>query len=270
MAVLTRMALLMPWRGVGRALAWLFVGGTLLFLYLPLVPPLLFSLLAEDGGHATLRWYRELGSNPLLVGGIQNSLLIGALVGLLTPPLALLAAMAVREWRVPRLVVLVVLLPLFIPGVSLGLASAFFFRQLGVTPSMWTIAAVHVLWALPFAFLIVLTVMTTFDPIYLEAAYVHGANRLRAFRDVELPLIRSGLFGAATVSVILSFNETVRTALVQGPLNTVQTYIWSTFLQVGLSPVLHALMTLLILGTLAMVALFLLVSVRGAVSPRGR
>jgi len=212
----------------------------------------------------TLRWYRELGSNPLLVGGIENSLLVALVVGLVTPPLALLAAMAVRELGVPRLVVLVVLLPLFIPGVSLGLATAVFFRALDITPSVWTIAAVHALWALPFAFLVILAVMATFDPVYLEAAYVQGANRWRAFVDVELPMIRHGITGAGIFAVILSFNETVRTALVQGALNTVQTYIWATFLQVGLSPTLHALMSLLIVLTLALASVLLIVTSRGA------
>ena len=255
-------------RRAGRALAWSYVIGVLAFLYLPLGPPLMFSVLSGGGDGLTLRWYRELWGNALLVGGIQNSLLIGAFVGLLTPPLALLAAMAVRELRLPRLIVLTVLMPLFIPGVTMGLATAFFFRQLGITPSFWTITGVHVLWALPFAFLIILAVMATFDPVYLEAAYLHGANRLRAFLDVELPLIRHGILGAGIFSVILSFNETIRTALVQGPLNTVQTYIWSTFLQVGLSPTLYALMSLLITLTLALVVVLLVIGARGAVSPR--
>ena len=64
--------------------------------------------------------------------------------------------------------------------------------------------------------------MAGFDPVYLEAAYVHGAHRWRAFRDVELPLIFPGVVGAGTFAMILSFNETERTALVQGALNTVQ------------------------------------------------
>ena len=79
-----------------------------------------------------------------------------------------------------------------------------------------------------------------------------GAGRWRAFRDIELPLIWPGISGAATFSLILSFNETIRTALVQGPLNTVQTYIWSTYKQIGLSPTLYALMSLLILLTVAL------------------
>ena len=251
-------------RRTSRAATWGYVGLALLFLYLPLLPPLGFSVTAGPGDGLTLRWYRELGSNPLLVGGIENSLLVALVVGLVTPPLALLAAMAVRELGAPRLVVLVVLLPLFIPGVSLGLATAVFFRALDITPSVWTIAAVHALWALPFAFLVILAVMATFDPVYLEAAYVQGANRWRAFVDVELPMIRHGITGAGIFAVILSFNETVRTALVQGALNTVQTYIWATFLQVGLSPTLHALMSLLIVLTLALVSVLLIVTSRGA------
>ena len=120
--------------------------------------------------------------------------------------------------------------------------------------SLAKIAIVQTAWALPFATLIVVTAMSTFDPVYLEAAYVSGAERWRAFVDVELPLIRSGISGAATFSLILSFNETIRTAVVQGPLNTVQTYIWSTYRQVGLSPALYALMSLLIVLTVALVA----------------
>lgn len=238
--------------------AWLYVAVVLGLLYAPLAPPLLFSL---EGGD--LRWYGEIWQNPVLVGSIQTSLVLALLTALAAPPLALLAAMAVREWRWPRAIVLMILLPLFIPGVSLGLASAFFFRVLGVAPSLWTILVVHVLWALPFAFLIVLTAMATFDPAYLEAAYVLGAGRLRAFLDVELPLIGRGVAGAALFSAILSLNETVRTTLVQGPLNTVQTYIWSTYLQVGLAPTLHALMSLLIGATLVLVLAVLLVGSGG-------
>ena len=253
-----------PWQG--RALAWTGLLLVVGLLYLPLFPPLATSVSPTgrqpDLSEPTLRWYVELPNNPTLVGSIETSAKVAALAGLITPLLALGAAMAVRELRRPRLVVLLLLAPLFIPGVSLGLANAFLFQQLGVFPSLFTITVIHVLWALPFAFLIVLTAMATFDPVYLEAAYVHGANRLRAFLTVELPLVWPGILGASTFSIILSFNETVRTGLVQGPLNTVQTYIWSRYLQVGLTPSIYALMSLMILLTLLLIAAMLLFSLR--------
>nr|HIA88549.1 ABC transporter permease subunit [Gammaproteobacteria bacterium] len=203
-----------------------------------------------------------MASNPMLIESVKTSIKVALMVGLVTPLLALSAALAVRELKVPRLILMLMLLPLFIPGISLGLANAFLFQQADIAPSFWTILVVHVLWALPFAFLIVLTAISAFDPVYLESAYVHGANRLQAFITVELPNILPGILGSATFSVILSFNETVRTSLVQGPLNTVQTYIWSRYLQVGLSPQTYALMSLLILTTLILIAGLLFFNLR--------
>ncbi len=154
------------------------------------------------------------------------------------------------------------LIPLFVPGVSMGLATALFFQILGIKPSLLTITTVQVLWALPFAFLVILTVMATFDQVYLEAAYMSGAGRLRAFLEVELPQIHQGVLGAALFSLIISFNETIRTAIVQGGRNTLQTYLWSQYQQVGLSPSLFALMTLMIAVTFVLIGLLALLDAR--------
>jgi spermidine/putrescine transport system permease protein len=248
------------------AVIWGAIGFVLVLLYVPLIPPLIFSLAPEqtmEGGF-TLRWYSEMWKNPLLAGAVVTSLEAALIVALTTPVLALASAITIRESRVPRLILVLVLLPLFVPGVSMGLATAFFFRLTGIASSLLTIAIVQIIWALPFATIVVLTAMSTFDPTYVEAAHMSGAGRWRAFRDVELPLIWPGVSGAATFSLILSFNETIRTSLVQGPLNTVQTYIWSTYKQIGLSPALYALMTLLVLITILLVVTYF---ARGMRSP---
>jgi spermidine/putrescine transport system permease protein len=232
-----------------RLAMWAYIGLVLFVLYLPL----LFSVSRTGPVPAAISAdaYLQMWSSPLLLGAIRTTLVTGVIVAVVTPLLGLLAAMAIRE---RRLMFSLILLPLFVPGVSMGLA-ILLFRQLGIPPSLLTIALVQIKWASPFAPLIILTVMASSDPVYLEAAYMSGAGRLRAFLDVELPAIRAGLLGAASFSLTLSFNETIRTSLVQGPFNTVQTYIWSTYKQVGLSPVLYALMSLLILE---LVAIFLL------------
>ncbi len=236
---------------------WVWTGLALALLYLPMLPPPVFSLsdkgVADALSHPSLLAYGEIWKQPVLLQSIWNSLLVALVVGLVTPILGVLAAMAVRELRIPRLVLLLTLLPLFIPGVSMGLATAFLFERLGLEPSMLSICIVNVMWALPFAFLVILTVMSNFDTVLLQAAWMLGSNRWRAFWDIEFPLIAPGIAGAVTFSMILSFNETARTSLVQGVNNTVQTYIWSTYKQIGLSPTLYALMTLLILVTLVLV-----------------
>jgi spermidine/putrescine transport system permease protein len=239
---------------------WLVIALALGFLYVPLIPSLAASLQGVRPGEWTLGWYGALWRTPLIVGAFRASAMVAVMVGILAPLLGLLAALSIRELGLPRLILLTMLLPLFIPGVSMGLASAFLFRLLGIAPSLATIVIVQTLWALPFATLIILTAMSTFDPQYLEAAYLAGAGRWRAFRDIELPLIASGISGAVSFSAILSINETIRTSAVQGPWNTIPTYVWSTYRQVGLSPVLYALMGLIIIATVAIVVAYLVLS----------
>jgi spermidine/putrescine transport system permease protein len=243
------------------ALIWGGLGLVLLFLYAPLVPPAIHSF---EGAAAAgfFRNYAAVFQDERLMRALRTSLTVGVLVALIAPLLALLAAEAVRVWRAPRLIIAIMLLPLFVPGISMGLATGLFFQILGVKPSLLTITAVQVLWALPFAFLVILTVMASFDQVYLEAAYMSGAGRMRAFLEVELPQIHQGILGAAVFSLIISFNETIRTSVVQGGRNTVQTYLWSQYQQVGLSPHLFALMTLIIVITLALIALVALIDRR--------
>jgi ABC-type spermidine/putrescine transport system permease subunit II len=240
----------------------------LIFLYAPLIYPLFVAMTdysaATRTSEFTLKWFGKAATTPIIVQSAWNTALAALATALVTPVFAVAGALAVREFRTKRTIVILFILPLFIPGVSMGLSTAFFFKALGIPASMPTIIAVHILWALPFAFLIVLTAMSSFNTVLLEAAYLSGANAWRAFRDVELPHLRPAIASSAIFAAIISFNETVRTSLVQGPYNTIQTYIWSTFLQVGLSPALFAVMATLILVTLILVGFLIVASVRSA------
>ncbi len=248
---------------IQSSLIWGFVILVLVFLYAPLLPPVLYSF--RDTGLVegdSFKNYWAILKDPLLIGGIKNTAIIGFWVALITPLLALAIAQAIKEWGRPRLILGLVLLPLFVPGVSMGVATAIFFKVLNIEASLLTMIIVQVLWALPFATLVIMTAMASFEQSYMEAAYMLGSNRLVAFWNIEFPHIRSGLMGAGAFALILSFNETIRTSIVQGGQNTVQTYLWSQYQQVGLSPTLYALMTLLILITLGLMATIALASQR--------
>jgi ABC-type spermidine/putrescine transport system permease subunit II len=236
----------------------------LAFLYGPLLHPILIAL-SENGrvGRGmtfTLERFSDMFAGSMVGPALWNTVVAAAFTGIITPAIALLGAFAVREFRYKRLIVMMMIVPLFIPSIAMGLASALFFKMLHIPSSLLTIILVHVIWALPFAFLIMLAVMAAFNTVYLEAAHMSGANRWRAFRDVELPFVWPGLSGAALFSAVISFNETIRTTLVQGGNNTIQTYIWSQFLQVGLSPQLFALMASLILLTIGLVMIMIILS----------
>lgn len=235
----------------------------LIVLYAPLIPPFFKSLEASEG-LSVWEHYSALGEDFVISEAVKRSLQLAITVGIITAVLALLAGLAVRRSRVPRLLVIAILMPLFVPGVSAGLSSAMFFKYIGLEPSMLSMVLVQIGYCLPFAFLIVITSMSTFEQRLIEAAYMCGASPTRAFRTVELPLIRSGVTGAAVFSMVLSLNETIRTSLVQGPFNTIQTYIWATYLDVGINARLYALMAILIVVTVVILAACVVaLSVRG-------
>lgn len=231
--------------------AWIYVALTLITLYMPLMPPFFQSLRRTSGGGTHVSWYAysHLGDDSVLRSAFETTLVVALIVAFAATFLGLLAALAIREFRRPRLLLFVILLPLFVPGISMGFSEGMWFQAVGIPASLLAVVVVQTLWALPFSTLIVLTVMAGFDPRYLEAAYLAGASRRKAFQTVELPLIWSGVVGAWLFSLILSVNETVRTAVVQGPLNTIATYVWSSFKSVGLSPEIFALMSLVIIFT---------------------
>ena len=53
---------------------WAAIAAVLILLYLPLLPPLLFSVAGESAADGlTLRWYGEMWRNPLLVNSIKTS-----------------------------------------------------------------------------------------------------------------------------------------------------------------------------------------------------
>lgn len=252
-------------RGVPSLLVWCAFGLTLAFLYAPLLPPVLNAFEVAQGAHP-LAHFAAVFEDDRLLRAVRVSLVAGALTALIAPTLAFLAAEAIRVWRMPGPIIFVLLIPMFVPAVAMGLGTGLFFQVLGVPPSLLTITAVQVVWALPFALLIVLTTLAGFAPVQLEAAHLAGANRLQAFLEVELPQIRPGLVGAALFSFILSLNETIRTAVVQGGNNTVPTYLWAQYQQIGLSPPLFALMTLLVGLTLLLLAVLAVVD-RSAPEP---
>lgn len=248
---------------------WAYLLGVLIVLYLPLIPPIIESFQGSGAGNPGWSWsaYGQIGSESVLRSALMTTILIAVCVAVLATILGLLAAMAIREFNRPRLILFLVLLPLFVPGVSLGFSEGMWFQAIGIPASFWAILAVQSVWALPFSTLIILTVMSGFDPTLLDAAYVCGAGRISALWHVELPLIWPGLFGGGLFALILSVNETLRTSVVQGPLNTVATYIWSTYKSVGLNASIYALMSCIIAFTVGML---LLVIVALAVVERRR
>lgn len=214
----------------------------------------------------TVKWYAALPTDRALIFGLQQSALVALLTAALATALSLLAALAYFELHKARATWFMgVILPMFVPGVIQGLALSTVFSRLGVKPSTMTIVAGHLLWAMPFAFIVILTSFSAVRPAYLMAAADLGASKWRQFRDVILPLIRPGLISAFIFSFLLSLNEFTRAFYLAGRQNTLPVVLFGK-MNGGASPTIYAMS-----GSIFIVSVFfvaLIVAVAGRKAPK--
>src|SRR6266540_1951977 len=152
------------------------------------------------------------------------------------------------------IVLAIMILPIFLPGLIQGFSLSILLTQfLGLQRSIWTELVGHVLWALPFAFLVILTSMSVVKRETVLAALDLGANDWRAFKDIEYPIIKPGITSAAIFSFVLSFNEFSRTYYLQGIGPTIPTYVWNK-ITVQITPEVFALSSLTVIVSLTLIA----------------
>src|SRR5262249_20350949 len=92
------------------------------------------------------------------------------------------------------------------------------------------------------------------DPSLERAAAALGANTYARLRYVVLPLIAPAIFAGALFAFTLSLDEFIITLFLIGGGNTLPIYIY-TQVKFGITPEVNALATLLLLASLALIAL---------------
>lgn len=206
----------------------------------------------------TLEHYASLAADTGWVEPLIESLVLGFVVGLSCIVVATAVGRAIPRMTRPGGVVLVALLPLFVPGLTMGAALFIFLRSLlGLGLGMWSIFIAHMVWALPFALLLVLVVATRFDHRLLEAAEDLGASRWQRFKDVELPILMPGIVGSGIFGFLLSFNELLRSIFLRGSETTMPIYNWTmTASHQSQVPIIFSLATIMLAVTLPVMGTF--------------
>ena len=236
-----------------------FVGFFILYVLLP--PLLLVTISFDPSGVVrmptgfSLQWYEVMINDQALQGAIFKSIILAFLTTLLATFLALMAALGFRKTKYKTLVIAVLILPIFLPGIIQGFSLSIVLSQFfGVDRNFLTELAGHVMWALPFAFLVVLTSMSAVSREWVLAALDLGANPWRAFKDIEYPIIKPGITSAAIFSFVLSFNEFSRTFYLYGTGETLPIYVWNRIF-VATSPQTFAISALTVILSLTLVGL---------------
>jgi len=219
------------WTGWVGLAKW--AGFAVLFLiYFPLAWLVLMSVsdrpLSGVPLPLTLDHYRALFSDTRWVGPFQASLILALLVGAICTVVATMVGRALPSIRRPGMVLLLCVLPLFVPGMSMGAALFIVLRtMLGIKLGFGSIFIGHFVWAFPFALLIVLVLPARFDHRLVEASGDLGASGWQTFWRIEFPLLRPAIIGAGLFGFLLSFNEVLRTIFLRGTETTMPVYNWT-------------------------------------------
>jgi spermidine/putrescine transport system permease protein len=236
----------------------LYIGTFLSFLYLPL---LVVALLAFNANPMpafpwkgfTLGWFGEVYRDPLMMGAIGNSVLVGLGVVALSVPIGVAAAfLLVRyDFAGKGALYALVLSPLITPGVILGVSMLIFFSDLGLQTGLGTTVLGQSSFIISFVLLIVSARLQKFDPALEEAAQDLGATPLRAVWRVTLPFLRPAIVAACAVAFLLSFDNFNTTLFLIGNSATLPIRVYSA-VRLGLSPKINAVSVVFILLTVSL------------------
>lgn len=225
--------------------------GFVLYQWLPMFTMFLLSFTGPEGGSTfpmkgvSLHWYGELlkfSQVDDFKWPMLRSIAVALASAVITSLLALTTALAFRKpFKGASLVFYIILLGIAAPGILVGFGMAVTSRLLNI-PLTWysTTLLVHVVWTLPFGFLVMLAVFNRFDRSLEEAALTLKANRWQTFKHVTLPLILHGVVGAFLFGFTLSYDEFARSILSTGVDMTLPLFLFAQ-LDKQIKPTLYAL-----------------------------
>jgi putative spermidine/putrescine transport system permease protein len=241
----------------------------LIFVYGPMFAMFTLSFQGPRGGVTfpmrglSVFWWEKL-TGPSAVGDIKSSLvrslILAVIVMVITAIFSTMLAMAFRK-KFPGSgpLFFAVMAGLMVPGVLLSLGLASLLRVVGISPGWWYSGlGVHVVWTLPFGFLVMMAVFNRFDGRLEEAARDMGADEWTVFKEITLPLITPGIVAAGLFGFTLSYDEFARTTLLSGGQNTLPLDINAAMTQ-RVQPTIFALGTASTIFSLLMIGLFIVV-----------
>ncbi len=199
---------------LGKVILGGYFGLMILFLYVPLVVLVIFAfnnayIPALPLSGFTTRWFHAAFSNTDLTGALERSAWLAVLNGLAASVLGVAAAIAMtgRRLFLRSVWTTLLLLPLVVPYIVLAIGMVIVIHELGYQASLAAVLAGHIVISLPYSILVIVPRLRTLDEAIVEAARDLGADTVRAFLLVTLPLIVPALISSALICFTISFDE---------------------------------------------------------------
>jgi spermidine/putrescine transport system permease protein len=233
-------------------------------LYLPIVAVVVFSfntkksLTVFDGW--SLQWYRAFLHDADLTHSLGTSLQVAAvsMVGSVVIGTALAFGLVRVRTRLGSAANIVMLIPLVTPEIVTGAASLMLFKGVGLQPGLTTLMLAETTFSISYVTVILRSRVAELNPEVEEAAMDLGATRAQAVRLVTLPLLWPAVVSSAILIFTIVFDDFVLAFFTTGvspqPLSV---RIYSA-IRFGVQPSINAVGTLMLLGSIVLIAFALL------------
>ncbi|MCB1115433.1 MAG: ABC transporter permease [Chlamydiia bacterium] len=239
------------------------------FLYLPILILIIFSFntrsFPSPWDQFTFKWYHELFNSSALWRSFFNSLFVACISTSLSLLMGItLIFFRAQGGRIQKA------LPLFygnliIPETMLAISLLSYFTLFKIELGMPTLIVAHTVLGLGFVIPILYTRYLQLDRRLTEASEVLGATPFQTFYKITLPLLRPTLLATGLLIFILSFDDFILSYFCAGTsIQTLSLYLLS-MLRSGISPIVNALSTILLLLSALLVILFFSPKIRSRI-----
>lgn len=231
------------------------------FLYAPILSLMVYSFnesrLVTVWSGFSVKWYGELFRDQQMMSAVWVSLQVAFWTACASVVLGTMAAMIMTRFRhFPGKTVFsgLITAPLVMPEVITGLSILLLFVSLGPVigigeqRGMLTIWIAHVTFCMAFVTVVISSRLGELDRSLEEAAMDLGANRLKVFFVITLPIIAPALISGWLLAFTLSLDDLVIASFVSGPSSTTLPMKVFSSVRLGVSPKINALATLMILA----------------------
>ena len=244
---------------------------TLLFLYTPIIVLIIFSFNDSRRNIVwkgfTLKYYKKMFSNEILLEAFLNSIVIALITTILSLMLGVLTAILLWRFQFPlkSLYQGMIMIPIIVPEICIGIAFLVFFNWIGWPPDLiWPlnlakIIFAHSLFCFPFVAIVIRAKLVSLNRECEEAAKDLGANAWHVYRDIWFPHLKPSLIAGGLLAFTLSLDDFVITFFTSGPETiTLPIKIYS-MVRFSVTPEVNAASTVLIVVTILSVctAIFL-------------
>jgi putrescine transport system permease protein len=238
-------------------LSWVMLAAGFVFLYAPMVILIIYSfnesrLVTVWAGFST-KWYVSLFENRQLMTAAWRSLQLAFVTASAAVVLGTLAALVMTRFRKFRgrtaftgMITAPLVMPEIITGLSLLLLFVSIQDWLGGR-GMLTIWIAHVTFTVAFVTVVISSRLQEMDVSLEDAAMDLGANRVKTFFSITLPIISPALVSGWLLAFTLSLDDLVIASFVSGPSSTTLPMVVFSSVRLGVSPEINALASLLIL-----------------------